>query len=519
MSTETNIPKKAKSLLTETVHVMKTKPEKDGAIYVFITSDKKGDDKGNVGELANELGISKAFAYKWKYPFDRPVSMKSLTKTPLPGDMYGWGYKITSDMNPLKVNQLIRNLSQLKDDYNRLKTFNLGAGVSQTDDSALIDNIEETLAQSEMKADIPEVKENIEKYLQFLYAKMRSSDPEEVFNYLVDKIESIEEFQENNAAIFYRYAPANALLIKIADPLAIVAAPENIWNKKGYILKPKFKGTWGVPIAGGGDLYAAAKWVIENHWEEIKRQFKLPFNQDKYDFLKRGGKNYDVAAFGRNMGWKVPKDSTGHLNAIYTNTMVEPDPSKDYHEPLPTGSKDEFRVDQPELKSEKQKERVNDLYRSMLEFAQKELTGKAQPDLMGVSAFADGDINKLSSLIFKVARAVIIKSSYSELKGLKTDDEKEEYKNKTNAFAEAAVSGMNKLFKLPSSAFIHNIASHTGKLDDEQIRSGHDLIINTIGKLHNYAKNYIANKAAGKTGEINEIRKIIRKIIFENIKL
>ena len=503
MDAHKNNSEMTNNLLKETVHVMKTKPEKDGTIFVFITSTKDGVDKGNVGDLANELGISQAFERRWNQPFEKPIPMRRLTKTPLPNNLYGWGYKITPDMSPIKVNQLIRNLYTLKDEYNKLKSLDLGAGVSQTDETALLDALTGALSKADMAADIPEVKQNIERYQKLLYDKMRSSDPNEVFDYLADKIESIEEFQENNASIFYRYAPANALVIKAADPLAIVAGPESVWIDKGYIVKKEYEGTKGVPISGGGNVFDAAKWVADNHWSDIAAHFKVPYNTDRYKYIRQRGKAYEVAAYGRNMGWPVPKDSTSATHAIFTNNMVEPDPAKDYHAPLPTGAAEEFRIKELPLKSASHKRKVDALYQGLIEFS-KALPPKSQLDLMGTSSTADGDINKFNSLLFKVAVAEMLRKSYLEYKELKSDAEKEAFKDKIKAFAEVVVHTVKKSFKLPSSSSVYNIAAHTGKLDDEELRVGHDLMLNTAEKLYKSLKDYSQGVDLTESKEVKE---------------
>jgi hypothetical protein len=340
---------------------------------------------------------------------------------------------------------------------------------------------------------------------------MKNTNLDEVFNYLADKIEQVESFQDNNETIFYRYSPANAFVIMTADPDAIVAAPESAWYKKGYILKDKYKGTKGIPIAGGGSLSDAVAWIIKYHWDDVRRKFNLPYNADPKKVARE--RAYDIAAFGRNSGWKVPKDASG-TSSIFSNNMVEPDPQQEYHAPIPDPISNEFRIEDPEVGTDEERNTINVLYNGAMQFAKEELPSKSQVDLMGFPQTADGDINKLNKLIFRIASAEMVRKSYMEYKNLKNDAEKDDFLNKIKAYSEFVLGIVKKNFKLPASSSIYNIASHLGGLDDEQLQIGHDLIANTAGKIVHYLKQSAKSK---QTESISEMRKMIRKTIVENL--
>jgi hypothetical protein len=222
----------------------------------------------------------------------------------------------------------------------------------------------------------------------------------------------------------------------------------------------------------------------------------LPENLTVDQYLKNGGKQaaYTLASFGIKQGFIKNTFFKFVPSSTYTDTMIEPIEGRE-QTPL---TNDDFAVKEDPVNSSDTKEKIDLLFDAVSRIAEKH-----QTNILGIKR-ADGDINHLNALLNKTLLK-IMQDKYSFME--KTTSGQEMVK----AYAEAVAHMVRKYFDLPSESSKYNIASMGVEKKDLEQRSK---------TLLNIAHQFIQQIETDiKSQQIKEIRKTVKKTLFEYLKI
>ena len=487
------------SLLQENVKIYKTTP-KDGEYMVLISSNlgyAQERDKETAG-MGWQLSLTKGNEAKFRnrYDFNPPVYWKG------ENGRFGWGYKITAGMGETEVAVLVNRLKELVHDYNDKKKieFDLSTQQLTPEQIELINKIVDTVQVAGDENAGTDSGRNLDKYLEDL---QNAIEDDKVFDFLVDTFEKVKSFQRKNLS-FYKYSFLNSLIIRYADPQAIYAAPRTTWEAKGYGIKPEIK--HGIIIQKMGTkkdtTWDNANWfkghMIE--WDEYKKYASLPMDISVESYLKDGGRQaaYSLASFGLERRFF---SNTGSFTTsyTYTDTMIEPIPGK---EQVPLDN-DEFMAKEEPIESLELRGKIDAIFNAVSKIADRE-----KISILGVKR-ADGDINQLNILLNKILYSRITQKYDFMLKDKTKARETEEI---LKAYAEAVSHMVRKYFGLPAEASKFNIAGFG--VDRENLKKRSNALLNMANHFIDEIEDELRVE-----GLVAETRKMVRKIIKENIKL
>lgn len=482
--------------LKEDVKLRKT-PEENGEYKIIITSDKPFPDENSkeTASMAHFLKLTKGKDrdFNNRFGFEKPSYWKD-QKT----GKFGWGYTITPNMDKEKIQKYINNLKDLIHDYNNQKRLEYDLQTQQLTPEQIqaVIQISNTVESAENENQGTEAGTNLSKYLDELQNAIENDD---VFDFLIDTFEKVKSFQKKNLS-FYEYSFLNSLIIRYADPSATFAAPKSIWEAKGYQIKQDFAHGITIQKAGGkrDTTWENAKWFESNEkeWRYFKKEMNLPENLTVGQYLKNGGKQaaYALASFGIKQGYIKNTYFKFVPSTTYTDTMIEPIEGRE-QTPLTV---DDFAVKEDPVSSLDIKEKIDLLFDAVSRIAEKH-----QINILGIKR-AGGDINHLNALLNKTLLK-IMQDKYSFME--KTTSGQEMVK----AYAEAVAHMVRKHFDLPSESSKYNIASMGVEKKDLEQRSK---------TLLNIAHHFIQQiETEIKSEQIKEIRKTVKKTLFEHFKI
>jgi hypothetical protein len=509
-----SLPKK--ETLSENVKLFKTKPETDGGYWILITSNQtnsflRDKETANMGwELKlmkgndKKSGVPYETLFRRKFEFQRPEYYKSAS------GIFGWGYKIPPMINQERYNSLVQNLKTLVHAYNDIKKqeFDLETQNLTPEQIKVIGQIIDAVETSRDAAAQEgggngKIVVDLDKYLQDLQDAV---EKDEVYEFLIDSFEKTKNFQRKNLS-FHEYSFLNSLVIRFADPHATYAAPANIWKTKGY--KPKDEYGRGIPIQKMGfknSTWENARWFKdhETEWKDFKDYARLPENMKIDDYLAGGvGNAYSLASYGLKRKL-FPVQSNFTVSYTFTDTMVEPIPGA---EQIPLDS-DEFQVKEEPIESMEMKNKIDILFDAVSKIADKQ-----QVNILGVKR-ADGDINHLNNLLNKVLSKIITdKYNFMIDKGPKVRENEEILR----AYAEVVSHIIKRHYKLPTESSKYNIASMG--VDKDKMKQRSEAILNLANKFIQEIDMEIEKmKSVNESVEVKEKPEIITAPAPEKVK-
>ena len=485
-----------KTILKEDIKIRKT-PVENGEYKIVLTSDNIFPDEYSreTAGMSYFLKLKKGDEQKFsnRFDFERPTYWKD-EKT----GKFGWGYTITQGMNQEKIQKYLNNLKELVHDYNNQKKLQYDLETQQLTPEQInaVIEIVNAVEGAEEANKGTEVSVNLNKYLDSLQDAIENDD---VFNFLIDTFQQVKSFQRQNLH-FHDYSFLNSLIVRISDPRATYAAPKNIWEAKGYKIKPEY--AMGITITKGGSkkdtTWENANWFKSNEkeWREFKNFMGLADDLTVEKYLKDGGRQaaYALASFGLKQGYIKNYATKFVPSTTYTDTMIEPIEGV---EQVPLDS-DEFSVKEDPTNSIELRDKIDMLFNAVSEIA-----NKHHISILGVNR-ADGDINHLNTLLNKVLLK-LMKDKYGFMEKTMAGQEM------VKAYAEAVAHIVRSHFELPSESSKYNIASMGVEKKDLQQRSN---------ALLNVAHHFIKEiEATLSTNQINEIKTAVRNTLFEYFKI
>jgi len=518
-------------VLSESIKIFKSKPLENTKItndktgraeikgpgyWLYISSDSpEGNEfKDEALHMSSILNLSKSkkFAFMKENP---GVGRLKQYKDPTT-NQFGWGYYIEDSLtqrDPTLASKRLDWLKGLVRKYNTTKELqdDVETGkmtidqVNQIQD--LVSDIEEASVMN------PETKAKLEKYLDELTVAVEN---DEVFEFLANKYSEAKTFINNNMRAGtnnnYPYTVTNTFIIRAADPGAVLAAQEKFWKGRGYRVKPGVKGiSIRRPKAGSTEQTAKRLQSNPEAWAAYKQKHGFDPNAGFKDVMKANPDLHSVdmahqAIYNKAVRTQFTREETNYFGLVYTDTMVEPIPGENVisiKDMIDTGGGepeiDPFHVPQKELDSETHRQKLNVLFRAVVDIAEED-----QINTQGMS-FNDGDINEFNKFINAISFNKAVKKLPSMM-GIKGNISPE-VEEMIHGYAEVISNLIKRNYGLPSEESKYNIArqgidrEEMQKMYSEIIRIA-DSIVKRIDKLVN-----------SEQPTLNEIRKIVRSVL------
>ena len=307
------------------------------------------------------------------------------------------------------------------------------------------------------------------------------------------------------------YFTGNSFIILAADPGAKLAGQGNFWFGRNYKIKD---GVTGVsirrPRAGSTSQTAKALLKKPGALDAYKQQNQIDPSKSFSQIMKSDPARHSVdmahsAIKQKAVRTSFSRDETSDFGTVYTDSMVEPIPGKEVvsiEDMIGSGepTTDPFHIPQKELDSDSHKQKLNILFKTLID-----ITDEEQVNTAGIT-FADGDINEFNKLLNALSFDKVSEKLPSRM-GIKSSQISPEVEEMLHGYAEAVSNIVKKHYGLPSDESVYNVArqgvdrEEMEKMYSEIIRISHSVISNIDGRINS------------QEDALNEVRNLVRKIL------
>lgn len=529
------VESKKPKLINEAIKIFKSKPldndktrdpknpgkyiNKGPGYWIYIAPDAVvgNDYKDEALKMSSILSL--AADKKASFMKENPgVGRLNYYKNPETGQ-FGWGYFIDGvvEKNPSLQEKMLDWLKGLVRKYNIQNGLedDVKTGELTIDQVGIIQDLESSIEEASVMN--PETKAKLEEYLDELTEAVEN---DEIFEFLTKKYSEAKQFIHNNVRAgtteTHPYTISNTFIIRAADPQAILAAQKGFWTGRGYKVK---EGASGISIRfprnSGTRGTAKAIQKSPEAFDSYKKQHGFDQGASFSDVMKSNPDKHQVGMAYSSISNKLVRTSfskkeTENFGIVFTDTMVEPIPGKEVmsiEQMIDTGSdapiQDPFHIPQKELDSGAHIEKLNTLFRAVIEIAER---NKVNIHGMG---FKSGDINEFNKIMNAIAfdRAVKKLSTSMGIKGKVTPEVEE----MIHGYSEAIVNIVTRHYGLPSEESKYNVArqgvdrEEMQKVYSEVIRISHSIVADIDSIINSQQMT------------LNEVRKMVRTILRKNL--
>ncbi len=508
--------------LNESIKIFKSEPTTDrkhgSGYWLFMAPDatEGSEYKDEALNMASSLNLSKSQVsefVKENPGIGRPIHYKNPETS-----QFGWGYFIsdTVQKDPSIVEKRLDWLKELVRKYNMKKNLEKDVNTGELTLKQVSQIQTLTSAIEEAQEMNPETKAKLESYLDDLGTAVENDD---VFEFLTKKYNEAKEFISNNVkagTTNYPYSVTNSFIILAADSDAMLAAQRDFWLGRNYQVKPEYSHGVSIRRPGAGSSYQTAKKLMSKPgaFDAYKKQQGIDPNKSFSQVMKSNPKKHGVdmahsAIYQKAVRTNFSREESGFFGTVYTDNMVEPIPGKESpsikeiignKEENGEPTQDPFHIPQKELDSQSHKEKLNTLFKSLIDLAEEE-----QINTAGVS-FKDGDVNEFNKLMNAIAYDRIMKKLPSRM-GVKPSEIGPEVEEMLLGYSEVVSNIVKKHYGLPSDESVYNIArqgidrEEMEKMYSEIIRISHDIVNKIDSKINSMQKN------------LDEARRIVRQVL------
>lgn len=526
------IEAKKPKVLSEGIKIFKSKPFDSYRIYsekkrqyetkgpgywLYISSDSPEGNtfKDEALHMSSILKLSKN--KKFDFIKENPGVARLTQFKDENTKQFGWGYYVEdyySEKLPEYDSKRLDWLKGLVRKYNTTKGLedDIKTGKLTIDQ---VEQIQELVSEIQDASEMnPETKAKLEQYLDELTVAVEN---DEVFEFLTKKYSEAKDFIRNNiragsTSEAWPYTVTNAIIIRAADPDAVLAGQEMFWRGRGYRLKQGARGIsiW-LPRTTRTQITAKNLERNPEAFAAYKQKHGINPSASPKDVMKL---NRDLHATG--MAHQAIKSGAVRtqfgrnemtFGLVYTDTMVEPVPGeevmsiqdmigeKDGNEPI----QDPFHISQKELDSEEHKEKLNVLFKAAIDAADAD-----QINTQGIE-FKDGDINEFNKLINAIAFDKAEKELPSKM-GVKPPFSPQ-VEEMIHGYSEVISNLVKRNYGLPSEESKYNVARQG--IDREEMQKVYSEIVRISDKIIQKIDKLVSTEGAA----LNEVRKIVRSVL------
>jgi hypothetical protein len=514
--------KKKGLTLNEGIKIFKSKPTLDrkhgSGYWLFMAPDSMEGSTYKDEALSMSSALNLAKSQTSQFVKDNPGIGRPVHYKDSETGQFGWGYFISGilEKDPSKIEKRLDWLKSLVRKYNNKKKFeeDIKTGELTLKQVGQIQNLASAIEDA--KEMNPETKAKLELYLDELTSAVENDD---VFEFLTKKYSEAKEFISNNVkagTTNYPYSVTNSFIILAAEPGAVLAAQQDFWTGRNYQIKP---GAAGVsirrPKAGSTSQTARQLMSKPGALDAYKQQQGIDPSMSFSQIMKSNPKKHSVdmahsAIYQKAVKTSFSRDETSFFGTVYTDTMVEPIPGEEVMSIQDIiGSKedgggevlkDPFHIPQKELDSDAHKQKLNILFKTLIDLADEE-----QINTAGIT-FKDGDVNEFNKLINAISYDKVLKRLPRSM-GIKSSEISPEIDEMLLGYAEALSNIVKKHYGLPSDESVYNVARQG--IDREEIEKMYSEII----RIAHSMVSKIDSKVNSEEKALNEVRKLVRQVL------